>query len=177
MSEKVLAIAATLMLGANIAGAEQLAPTAGAVRDADGRLTLGATRLDQALTIDGRLDEGIYERLPATGGFVQQEPRAGEPATEATDVWILFDDTRLYVSARLWDSQPDRIIASEMRRDNWNIGGGDSVTVALDTFLDRRNGFIFQTNLLGALRDAQVTDERNENGDWNTVWHTRSARC
>ncbi len=135
-----------------------------------------ATRLVEGLVIDGHLDEPIYERVPAMGAFIQQEPREGEPATEATDAWIFFDDRNLYVSARLWDSAPERIIATEMRRDNWNVGRGASFTVALDTFHDRRNGFIFQTNPLGALRDAQVTDERNENDDWNTVWHTKSAR-
>ena len=146
------------------------------VRDAAGRVTARATRLVEGLVIDGRLDEPEYDRVPAMSGFIQQEPREGEPATEATDAWIFFDDENLYVSARMWDSQPDRIIANEMRRDNWNIGRGASFTVALDTFHDRRNGFIFQTNPLGALRDAQVTDERNENDDWNTIWETRSAR-
>ena len=63
-----------------------------------------------------------------------------------------------------------------MRRDHWSIGRGDSFTVALDTFYDRRNGFIFQTNLLGAIRDAQVIDERNENDDWNTVWNVQTTR-
>lgn len=150
--------------------------TSAPVRDDQGRLMLAAARVDAGPTIDGRLDEAAYARVPAAGGFVQQEPRAGAPATEPTEVWILFDATTLYVAARLWDSQPDRIIANEMRRDHYNIGGGDSLTVALDTFLDRRNGVIFQTNLLGALRDIQVTDERNENSDWNAVWYTRSTR-
>lgn len=159
-----------------IAGAQTAANVPVAGRDDEGRLTLRALRLDQPLAIDGRLDDAVYEGTPATAGFVQQEPRPGDSATEATDIWILYDATTLYVAARLWDSEPDRIIATEMRRDHRNIGGGDSVTVALDTFLDRRNGVLFQTNLLGALRDAQVTDERNENTDWNTVWTTRSAR-
>ena len=139
-------------------------------------MTLRATRLVEPLVIDGRLDEPAYERVPAVVGFIQQEPREGEPATEATEAWIFFDDRNLYVAARLLDSQPDRIVANEMRRDHWNISRGASFTVALDTFYDRRNGFIFQTNPLGAIRDAQVTDERNENLDWSTVWDAQTTR-
>ena len=152
------------------------APPAVVARDAAGRVTLRATRLVEPLVIDGRLDEPAYERVPAVVGFIQQEPREGEPATEATEAWIFFDDRNLYVAARLLDSQPDRIVANEMRRDHWNISRGASFTVALDTFYDRRNGFIFQTNPLGAIRDAQVTDERNENLDWSTVWDAQTTR-
>ena len=150
-------------------------PPAVATRDRDGRVTLRAVRLAEGIVLDGRLSEDVYARVASVGDFVQQEPREGEPATEATDVWVMFDDRNLYIGARLWDSQPDRIVANEMRRDHWNIGRGGSFTVALDTFYDRRNGFIFQTNPLGAIRDAQITGERNENGDWNTVWDVRTA--
>ena len=131
--------------------------------------------MSDGIVLDGRLADEVYAQIPPMAGFIQQEPNEGEPATEATDVWVLFDDSNLYVAARLWDSQPDRIVANEMRRDHWNIGRGSSLTVALDTFYDRRNGFVFQTNPLGALRDSQVTSERNENGDWNTVWDVQTA--
>ena len=151
-------------------------PPAVASRDEDGRVTLRAVRVAEGIVLDGRLSEDVYARVAPVGDFVQQEPREGDPATEATDVWVMFDDRNLYIGARLWDSQPERIVANEMRRDHWSIGRGDSFTVALDTFYDRRNGFIFQTNLLGAIRDAQVTDERNENDDWNTVWNVQTTR-
>ncbi|HAK53943.1 MAG TPA: hypothetical protein DCP38_00470, partial [Acidobacteria bacterium] len=71
--------------------------------------------------------------------FIMQEPQDNVPATEQTDVWILFDDTNLYVSGRNWDSQPNQIIANEMRRDGRNIGQNDNFTLVLDTFYDRRN--------------------------------------
>jgi hypothetical protein len=145
-------------------------------RDAEGRVTLRATRLVEPLVLDGELTEPVYTEVRAAGGFVQQEPHEGEPATEKTDAWIFFDDANLYVAARLWDSSPDRIVANELRRDNFNITQGASFAVAIDTFYDRRNGFYFQTNPLGALRDGLVTDESEMNIDWNTVWNTRAAR-
>ena len=64
-----------------------------------------------------------------------------------------------------------------MRRDNRNIQSQNaSFSVILDTFYDRRNGFLFRTTPLGALWDGQVTDERNVNSDWNTIWYVKSAR-
>ena len=153
-------------------------PVAPAVvsRDRDGRVTLRAVRLPEGLVIDGRLDESVYQDVLAVSDFIQQEPREGEPATEKTDAWIFFDDNNLYVSARNWDSQPERIVANEMRRDNRGIDQNETFVVVLDTFYDRRNGFFFQTNPLGAVRDGLVTDERQNNTDWNTVWDVSTAR-
>ena len=146
-------------------------------RDEGGRATLRAVRLDEPLDVDGRLEERAYTTTPAISGFIQQEPLEGRPATEKTDVWVFYDETNVYFSARLWDSHPERIVANEMRRDNRNIEfSSSSFAVILDTFYDRRNGFLFQTNPLGALYDAQVTDERNTNSDWNTIWYVKSGR-
>ncbi len=145
-------------------------------RDDSGRVTLRAIRLREPIDVDGKLEENIYRQVPFVDGFLQQEPRDGEPATERTEVWVFFDNDNVYVSARMWDSHPERMVANEMRRDNRNIFENENFAVILDTFYDRRNGFLFHTNPLGALFDAQVTDERNTNSDWNTVWDVRTGR-
>jgi Domain of unknown function (DUF5916) len=143
-------------------------------RDADGHITVRALRLAEPLTIDGRLDEDVYQRVPPLGPFVQQEPDEGAAPTEATDAWIFFDDRNIYVSVRCWDSHPERIVANELRRDHVNIFQNDSVTLTFDTFHDLRTGVFFQTNPVGGLRDQEVIDERNGNVDWNTVWDVKS---
>ena len=103
-------------------------------------------------------------------------PKEGAAATEKTQAWILFDDTTLYFAARLYDSEPDRIVANEMRHDSVNIfNGGDSMTLVLDTFHDRRNGVLFQTNPLGAQSDQAIADGQYIES-WNTVWYVKSAR-
>ena len=142
-------------------------------RDADGRVTLRAFRLAEPLTVDGVLDDPVYDQVPAADGFTQQEPDAGAPVSEATRVWVLYDADSLYIAADL-TGDPQLLMANEMRRDQRNIDWGDSFSVIIDTFYDRRNGFLFHTNALGALYDAQVTDERNTNADWNTVWWVKS---
>ena len=78
--------------------------------------------------------------------------------------------------ARCWASHPERIIANEMRRDNNNIDNNANFAVAFDTSYDRRNGFLFHTNPLGAIFDGQITDEGNLNSDWNTVWNVKAGR-
>ena len=152
------------------------APAAGKAvsRDADGRVTLRAFRLAEPLTVDGVLDDPVYDQVPAADGFLQQEPNEGAPASESTRVWVLYDADSLYIAAELEEEHPERLMASEMRRDHRSIGWNDSFQIVLDTFYDRRNGFLFHTNALGALFDAQVTDERNTNSDWNTVWWVKS---
>ena len=149
------------------------APVAPAVvaRDEAGRVTVRATRISEAIVIDGKLDDEVYARVVPMSGFIQQEPNEGAPATEKTESWVFFDDNNVYITARCWDSHPERMIINEMRRDNSNIRENASFTVVLDTFYDRRNGFFFQTNPLGALRDQAVGDEgQSNNNDWNTVW-------
>jgi len=144
-------------------------------RDEKGRATMRAVRIDRPLKIDGHLDEEVYVRVPGAGDFVQQLPRENFPATEPTEVWIFFDETNLYVAARCFDSQPEREVATELRRDDNNILQNESISIVLDTFYDRRNGFMFQTTPLGALRDQSIADEQL-NQSWNTVWDVKSAR-
>ena len=155
------------------------APVAPAVmtRDAEGRTTVRAIRLDEGILLDGVLDEPVYETVPAITGFIQQVPDIGAPATERTEAWIMFDDTNVYVSARVWDSAPEsQWVANEMRRDTSQLRQNDTFTAFFDTFYDRRNGFNFYTNPLGARADQQFTNEGNPNADWNPVWDVRTGR-
>ena len=147
------------------------------VRSEDGQSTIRAVRLKEPLTLNGRLDEAIYNTVEPATGFLHENPISGEPAKEQTQVWVFFDDRNVYVALRCLDSQPDTIVANEMRRDAqtiWTLS--DNVIIIFDTFYDRRSGFAFQTNPLGAVRDALVTGENSISYDWNTVWDVRSQR-
>ena len=142
------------------------------VRDAQNRATIRAVRITTPLKIDGRLDEEIYSVVPSAGGFIQQTPRPGELATEATDFWVFFDDKNVYIAMRLHETHPERRVATERRRDNQGLTNDDNVMLVLDTFYDRRNAFNFQVNGVGGLRDQIVTDGA-ANGAWNTVWDVK----
>lgn len=141
------------------------------------KVTLRANALGgEAIHVDGKLDEPVYSRFQAASDFIQQEPREGEPATERTEAWVFFDEKNIYVSARCFDSQPSRMVASEMRRDNFNLYENEHFAVVFDTFHDKRNGYMFYTTPLGGLFDGLITDESNTNRDWNTVWDAKAAR-
>ena len=89
----------------------------------------------------------------------------------------MFDDDFIYVSCRCWDSAPpEQWTANEMRRDTSQLRQNDMFGVLFDTFHDRRNGFNFYTNPLGAFADQAITDEGNPNVDWNPVWQVRTGR-
>ena len=154
-------------------------PAAPAVvaRDEQGRATVRAIRLAEGIRLDGQLDEAVYQTVPAITDFIQQVPVEGDPASEKTEAWIMFDETNVYVSARVWDSAPEsEWVANEMRRDTTQLRNNDTFTAFFDTFYDRRNGFNFYTNPLGARADSQFTNEGNPNNDWNPVWDVRTGR-
>ena len=145
-------------------------------RDEEGRTTVRATRIDQPLEVDGRLEESWYHTIPSLDQFIQQEPSVGEPTTEKTEAWIFFDDENIYFAARNWDSQPQRMVMNELRHDSANLIQNEHMSIIIDTFHDRRNGVIFLVNALGGMLEESFVDERNPNRDWNTVWNAQAGR-
>ncbi len=145
-------------------------PPAVVTRDADNRATVRAVRITEPLQIDGRLDEAIFTSVPPISDFIQTDPDHGAPATEKTDVWLFFDDDNVYVVGRCWETEPDRLVANEMRRDNVTIVRNDNFAWSFDTFHDHRNGVLFEVNPIGGRIDGQVTNESQVNIDWNPIW-------
>ncbi|MCY4511612.1 MAG: carbohydrate binding family 9 domain-containing protein, partial [Acidobacteria bacterium] len=128
------------------------------------------------LRIDGQLDEAVYDRVESMSGFIQNDPVEGAPASEKTEVWLLFDREHVYVVARCWESRPDRIMASEMRRDNTRIVRDDNFAWSFDTFYSRRNGVLFEVSAVGGRLDAEVVNESQLNIDWNPVYDVAVSR-
>ena len=147
-------------------------------RDAAGQATVRATRLREPLQLDGRLDEPVYEEVQFITDFIQQLPDEGELGSQRTEAWVLYDDANIYVSARCYDTAPrSDWVANEMRRDVIQLRQNDSFTVMLDTFYDRRNGLAFLVTPLGGFSDFEISDEGGGvNGDWNTIWDSRTGR-
>ena len=146
-------------------------------RDTEGRATLRAVRVSQPLRIDGALDEALYRDVRPISDFIQVEPDGGQAATERTETWVAFDEDHVYVSFKVWDTNMDTLIATEMRRDStssWQ--GNDLVSFIFDTFYDRRTSFTFTMNPLGGRSDGTMVNDRQYSSDWNPVWETKTAR-
>lgn len=141
--------------------------------DERGRATIRAHRITTPLTIDGRLNEEVYSLIPGAGDWVQHLPREGTPPTEQTETWIFYDETNLYLAFRCLETDSSRRVATELRRDHSNILRNDNISIIIDTFYDRRNGYSFQTSPLGIVRDQQGVDNVL-NEAWNTVWNVKS---
>ncbi len=132
-------------------------------------------RATSDITIDGALDEAAWAEAAAIGEILQREPEPGASATERTVVKLLYDKHNFYIGVICYDSEPDRIIGSQMARDG-DLSADDRIELVIDTFHDRRNAFYFATNPLGALVDALVIENGQVNRDWNAIWHVRVRR-
>lgn len=162
----ILAIAALAVPAAARAGGQATSDAAPVSRQIDAVRTTGPIRLD------GALDEPDWQRAPVATGFLQSDPHEGEPASEATEVRVLYDNETLYIGVFAQASHD--ITVNDLSKD-FNIAGGDVFEVALDTFDDQRNGFLFATNPMGAKWDAQsVNQGRDVNSDWDAIWDVKT---
>ena len=142
--------------------------------DATNKRYLTAMHAPLAPVIDGRLDDTFWQSVPFQSHFVQREPVEGAPATEKTAVAVGFDADHLFLVIRCFDSEPEKIIAREMRRDAL-VDDDDFVEIVLDTYHDHRSGFYFIMNPNGVRRDAMLADEgRQYNPSWDGVWQCRT---
>ena len=117
-----------------------------------------ATKVAEGPTVDGVLDEPAWAQAAPVDSFTQIEPAEGQPASERTEVRMIFTSSTLYVGVQLFDSDPSKIVTTDSRRDS-ALSGQDSFQMIFDTYHDRQNGFIFGTNSLGIQYDAQVRNE------------------
>jgi hypothetical protein len=149
--------------------------------------SIPALRVREDVHVDGVLDEPAWSRAGVASGLRQMEPIEGAPATEATEVRVLYDDLTLYIGIRALDREPQKVIARVLQRDKilqagadnivrWT--GDDGIAVLLDPFHDHRNAFVFATNPNGAEYEALVTDESPlYNSDWRAVWRVAARRA
>ncbi len=152
-------------------------PASAVAKTAGERPAAMAVRTTERPRIDGTLDEAAWASANVVDTFVQQEPQEGQPASDRTEVRVLYDEGRLFIGVRAFSSLP--VTATEMRRDADRLFDEDNFQVILDTFHDSRNGYMFVTTPLGAKLEQQIFDEgegggrggtANINRNWDGVW-------
>ena len=133
-----------------------------------------AMRTTARITIDGRLDEPAWSTAEPITEFVQQLPQTGALTTHPTIARVLYDAENIYISAVCVQRRRDIIIAG-LERD-FNSGASDLFGLVLDTFLDRRNSFLFLVNPGGAVRDEQTfNDSRNVVDAWEGIIRVQTS--
>ncbi len=152
-------------------------PMPGAAQANRERPVLRAVPVDEAPRIDGTLSDLVWQRAEVIDSFTQQEPNEGEPATDRTEVRVLYDSRNVYIGVHAYSSEP--VVATEMRRDADRLFDEDNFQIIVDTFRDSRNGYMFLTTPLGAKLEQQIFDEgegggrgttANVNRNWDGIW-------
>ncbi len=133
-------------------------------------------KTSERITIDGALDEAAWNQTESATDFTQTEPETDQSASQKTVVRVLYDETNLYFGIHALDTEPNRVIISELKKD-FDLDNGDTVEIVLDTFHDERNGYLFGINAAGAKWDGRMTNEgRETNTNWDAVWRVRTRQ-
>ena len=142
------------------------------VLSATERPTVTAHLTDTPITVDGMLDEAIWQTVQPITEFVQRLPQDGGIPSEKSEMRILYDNNHLYFGFTFFDSEPEKVRATILNRGGW-LHRDDKLEIALDTYLDRRNAYLFELNPLGTQDDALITDENRPSQDewaWDGVY-------
>ena len=135
-----------------------------------------AHRATGMIHVDGRLDEPDWAAAPLIGPLTQREPLEGRPASEPTDVRVLFDEQAIYIGIVCHEPHLRGIISTQLTRDA-NLDVDDRITIVLDPFFDHRNGFFFQVNPAGARSDGQISNNAESlSRDWDGIWDAAVRR-
>lgn len=133
-----------------------------------------ATRVDLAPKLDGTLDDPLWRTATPITDFRQREPFEGQASTEKTEVRILYSRHAVYFGIRCYDSDPSRIVATELRRDV-SQDLDDHFEILIDSNHDRRGAYVFQINPLGTQVDGLIVEEQGSGfgsfgADFDTGW-------
>jgi hypothetical protein len=124
--------------------------------------------------IDGVLDEDAWQRAAQLEDLHEIQPTEYAPASERTAVYLMYDEDAIYIGARLYDREPSEVTARILRQGE-EVFGDDWFSVLLDPFHDRRSGYRFLTNPNGLRQEGLFQNIREEQWDWEGIWHTAST--
>ncbi|MHB1327523.1 MAG: DUF5916 domain-containing protein [Gemmatimonadales bacterium] len=126
--------------------------------------------------IDGKLDDAVWGTVTPERGFRRDVPSDGKPATQDTEVRVVYDRDALYVSARLYDDRPDLISRRLNRRDSFSAFN-DIFFVMLDPHHDHQTQVVFGVTAAGERRDAIRTNDGQSGLDigWDPVWEAATT--
>lgn len=136
--------------------------------------SLAALPIASDIRIDGSLDEDAWKQAPVATDFVQRQPFNGKPATQKTEVRILYDNTGIYVGAMMYDSAPDSILRQRGLRDVSDINA-DYFIFVVNAFNDGLNAFCFMVYASDVQADFRIIATANQDDPtWDAVWQSKA---
>ncbi|OJX52038.1 MAG: hydrolase [Flavobacterium sp. 38-13] len=133
------------------------------------RKNLQAKSISENISIDGKLNEAIWNTAPVATDFLMLEPDNGRPISpnKKTDVRILYNNDAIYVAATLYDDEPKKILKELTQRDNF--GTADHFGIFINGFNDGQQDFRFFVSSSGVQMDCLAT-EGGEDYSWDAIW-------
>lgn len=128
-----------------------------------------------APSIDGKLDESVWQEAAQIEDLKQFQPNEGAEPSQRSRFYIMYDADYLYIGAKLWDTNPDQVSANILRYGE-RLNSEDKIGVLLDTFNDKRNGYMFEVNPNGIRDDALWIDTTTTQWEWEGIYTAEAAR-
>lgn len=135
---------------------------------------LAAQRVTSAIKTDGNLDEDAWKTAPLATDFIESRPAFGalEKADSKTEIFILYDNTSIYIGGYCHEKTADSVSRELAGRDK--IGSNDFLGVIFDTYNDKINASGFYVTPLGEQYDAKYSNTGGEDDTWNAVWYSEA---
>ena len=168
-----------LLLLASFLGAFGVMPSGPTTDDCPEDCTLTAQPTTATISVDGFLDEAVWGSASVATDFLQYEPEEGSPATQRTEVKVLYGSSALYIGVMLHDEEPDKIRTLLGRRDQFNQA--DWFIASIDSYFDRKTAYNFAVSASGVQADGIYTGRFFGGGggggfdfdeSWDAVWHS-----
>jgi hypothetical protein len=136
--------------------------------------SMRVVRVAEAPTIDGVLDEAVWSQAAVIDDLHEIQPTEYAEPSERTVIYVIYDDDALYVGARLFDREPERITA-RISRQGEEVFGDDWFSVIIDPFNDRRSGYRFLTNPNGLRQEGLFQNVTDTQWEWQGIWYTAGS--
>lgn len=129
----------------------------------------------EKITLDGKLDETIWQSVPIATDFVMFQPDNGKtvPQNKRTEVRVLYDNEAIYVGALMYDDEPNKILREINKRDDF--GTADFFGVFINGYNDGQQNFQFFVNAADGQADCLATDSNGEDYSWDAVWDSKAV--
>ena len=125
--------------------------------------------------IDGLLDDEAWSHASVTADLHQMDPIEYSEATEKSEIYVLYDQDALYVAARLWDSEPERITANILRQGA-SIENEDHLVLIIDPYNTQRDGYRFLVNPNGVRSEGLYVGSTQLQSNWEGIWQAAATR-
>lgn len=132
-----------------------------------------ADKVAHEITLDGVLDEAVWDEFNWANNFMQFYPSDSSLAKAQTKVKIVYDDKFLYIAAVMNNLGPrEEYVSTSLRRD-FRGEQNDGVSFVFDTFNDNTNAFQFGVNPYGVQRESLIANGGMLSSDLNLAWDNK----